>query len=241
MFTGLVRAIATIERFDREQIELHYSAGDIDAIRHDLEIGDSVAVDGVCLTVERCLAQGFVAAVSPETLDRSTLGQQRNDQRNGQRNGRRHVNLEPSLRAGSKIGGHFVTGHVDGLGSLVSSELNQNSWEMRFALASDRDERSASIARYIVPKGSIAINGISLTIAQCDPRGQWFEVAVIPHTYAETNLHELQPGALVNLEADILGKYVERLLDRTHISANDAPLESEPEISIDFLQEHGYA
>ncbi|TAF50607.1 MAG: riboflavin synthase [Oscillatoriales cyanobacterium] len=237
MFTGLVRAIATIERFDQEQIELHYRGGDIDAIRHDLEIGDSVAVDGVCLTVERCLPQGFVAAVSPETLDRSTLGQSLNDLRNG----RRHVNLEPSLRAGSKIGGHFVTGHVDGLGSLVSSELNQNSWEMRFALAIDRDERSATIARYIVPKGSIAINGISLTIAQCDPRGQWFEVAVIPHTYAETNLHELQPGALVNLEADILGKYVERLLDRTHRSSNDAQAVSESDISIDFLQEHGYA
>lgn len=236
MFTGLVRAIATIERFDREQIELHYSAGDIDAIRHDLEIGDSVAVDGVCLTVEQCLAQGFVAAVSPETLDRSTLGQQLNDLRNG----RRHVNLEPSLRAGSKIGGHFVTGHVDGLGALVSSDLNQNSWEMRFSLATDRDERSATVARYIVPKGSIAINGISLTIAQCDPRGQWFEVAVIPHTYAETNLHELQSGALVNLEADILGKYVERLLDRTHVSANDAHSSAEPHISIDFLQENGY-
>lgn len=236
MFTGLVRAIATIERFDRKQIELHYSAGDIDAIRHDLEIGDSVAVDGVCLTVERCLAQGFVAAVSPETLDRSTLGQQLNNLRNG----RRHVNLEPSLRAGSKIGGHFVTGHVDGLGALVSSDLNQNSWEMRFALAVDHDQRSATVARYIVPKGSIAINGISLTIAQCDPRGQWFEVAVIPHTYAETNLHALQPGALVNLEADILGKYVERLLDRTHISANDAHPAAEPDISIDFLQANGY-
>ena len=239
MFTGLVRAIATIERFDREQIELHYSAGDIDAIRHDLDIGDSVAVDGVCLTVERCLSHGFIAAVSPETLDRTTLGQQRSEAQTQNR----HVNLEPSLRAGSKIGGHFVTGHVDGLGTLVASELNQNSWEMRFALAIDHDDRSATIARYIVPKGSIAINGISLTIARCDPRGQWFEAAVIPHTYAETNLHELQSGGLVNLEADILGKYVERLLDRTHRSANDAHAThaAEADISLDFLQEHGYA
>jgi len=240
MFTGLVRAIATIKRFDREQIELHYSAGDINAIRHDLEIGDSVAVDGVCLTVERCLAQGLIAAVSPETLDRTTLGQQRSETPTQSR----HVNLEPSLRAGSKIGGHFVTGHVDGLGALVSSELNHNSWDMRFALAIDRDDRSATIARYLVPKGSIAINGISLTIARSDPRGQWFEVAVIPHTYAATNLHELQPGGLVNLEADILGKYVERLLDRTHGSANDAHAIAQaaaPNVSIDFLQEHGYA
>ena len=163
MFTGLVRAIATIERFDRQNLELRYSAGDVAAIHNDLEIGDSVAVDGVCLTVEQILAEGFVVSVSPETLDRSTLGK-----RVGGSNvspSRRHVNLEPSLRAGSKVGGHFVTGHVDGLGTLVSSALNANSWEMRFSTAAS-DDRPQTVARYIVPKGSIAINGISLTIAR---------------------------------------------------------------------------
>jgi len=232
MFTGLVRAIATIERFDRQHLELRYRAGDIAAIRDDLEIGDSVAVDGVCLTVERCLADGFIVSVSPETLDRSTLGA-----RVGSAARDRPVNLEPSLKAGSKLGGHFVTGHVDGLGSLVSSELNRNSWEMRFATVTD-DDRPQNVARYIVPKGSIAINGISLTIADCDAAGSWFEVAVIPLTYAETNLRDLQPGSQVNLEADILGKYVERLLAGDRGSANDAA--RAPDISLDFLHEHGY-
>jgi riboflavin synthase len=140
-------------------------------------IGDSVAVDGVCLTVEQILPEGFLATASPETLQRTTLGRRIQTKTN--------VNLETSLRVGSKIGGHFVTGHVDGIGCLFESIIVANSWEMTFSAPSSlEDQWNAHIARYIVGKGSIAVNGISLTVADCDASGSWFKVAVIPHTYS---------------------------------------------------------
>lgn len=197
-------------------------------ILSDLAIGDSVAVDGVCLTVEEILPDGFVATASPETLQRTTLGwrSQAGD----------FVNLETSLRVGSKLGGHFVTGHVDGMGSLVESVSTEKSWEMTFAAPpSMSEEWQSRIARYIIPKGSIAVNGISLTVADCDERGSWFKVAVIPHTYAETNLCYLNIGDLVNLEGDILGKYVDKLLGHRL-----APESAQEDISLSFLAEHGY-
>lgn len=138
-----------------------------------------------------------------------------------------YVNLETSLRVGSKLGGHFVMGHVDGVGSLQALEQTATSWEMSF-------KTTEAIARYIVPKGSIAINGVSLTIADYEPAQNWFKAAVIPHTYEYTNLRDLLPGSLVNLEADILGKYVEKLIgfNRSH----SAP----EELTAAFLAENGY-
>jgi riboflavin synthase len=188
----------------------------------DLACGDSIAVDGVCLTVEKILKSGFVATASPETLRRTTLSQQ-SDQK--------YVNLEASLRVGSKIGGHFVMGHVDGTGRMQAVEQTASSWEMTFIAES-------AIARYIVPKGSIAVNGISLTVAEYEPEISQFKVAVIPLTYAETNLRYLLPGSLVNLEGDILGKYVEKLLypGKQH-TMNDTSFD---EITPSFLGEHGY-
>lgn len=203
-------------------------------------IGDSVAVDGVCLTVETLLSDGFVAAASPETLRRTTLEQQLDTG---------YVNLETSLRVGSKLGGHFVTGHVDGVGYLQSAVQTASSWEMSFTV------NDARIARYIVPKGSIAINGVSLTVADCDATGTWFKAAVIPLTFAETNLQYLRPGSGVNLEGDVLGKYVEkflRLKDRQDVgqgieigtrSADGdgaAIAEGWESITPAFLAEHGY-
>jgi riboflavin synthase len=186
-----------------------------------MELGDSIAVDGVCLTVETALANGFIVTASPETLNRSTLGHLPDGA---------VVNLEGSLRVGSKIGGHFVTGHVDGLGSLEEAIASNTSWELRFAVT------SPMVARYIVPKGSIAVNGISLTVADCSPTGDWFSVAVIPVTYAETNLQHLQPHQPVNLEGDVLGKYAEKFLNLGP-TTTAAPAD----ISLDFLAEHGYA
>lgn len=198
-------------------------------ILSDLAIGDSVAVDGVCLTVAKILADGFVADVSPETLERSTLGQ-RSQVTN-------YVNLETSLRVGSKIGGHFVTGHVDGIGCLIESVATQRAWEMTFAAPSTLADRwQSDIAPYIVGKGSIAVNGISLTVADCDADSSWFKVAVIPHTYTETNLCYLKIGDLVNLECDILGKYVDKLLHRNRSPQS----EKVNDISLAFLAEHGY-
>lgn len=223
MFTGLIQALGSPRGFEGDRLYLSVSSAIILA---DLAIGDSVAVDGVCLTVEEIFPDGFVATASPETLRRTTLGQRLGSSA--------AVNLETSLRAGGKIGGHFVTGHVDGVGCLVESVLAGNSWEMTFSSPPSLRERwRQNIARYIVPKGSIAVNGISLTVADCDPTGDRFTVAVIPHTYKETNLSRLQPGDPVNLEGDILGKYVERLLgERSGGSIG--------EISLEFLAEHGY-
>jgi riboflavin synthase len=187
----------------------------------DMTLGDSVAVDGVCLTVVNILPQGFVADASPETLARSTLGDRYDT----------WVNLETSLRVGGKLGGHFVTGHVDGIGTLQSSVQTATSWEMAFTT-------TATVARYVISKGSIAVNGISLTVADCDPAGTYFTVAVIPHTYAETNLHQLRPGSAVNLEGDILGKYVEKFLRSGSVSPSGMSLDA---LTPDFLAEHGYS
>lgn len=195
----------------------------------DLGLGDSVAVDGVCLTVVEILPQGFIAIVSPETRDRSTLGKL--DQP--------LVNLETSLRVGSKLGGHFVTGHVDGIGRLESAVETATSWELTFTAP-------PAVARYILSKGSIAVNGISLTVAACDREGTQFMVAVIPHSYTETNLQYLEPGSPVNLEGDILGKYVEKFVRSQRVSAEthtDEVSDRDPAwepLTAAFLAEHGY-
>lgn len=223
MFTGLVQALGTIRPLGGDRWQIACVAQQANAIWQDLAIGDSVAVDGVCLTVMEVLPQGFIAAASPETLRRTTLERQMD---NG------FVNLETSLRVGSKLGGHFVMGHVDGIGCLQAVEQTATSWEMSFT-APD------AIARYIVPKGSIAVNGISLTVADYDPALNWFKVAVIPLTYDETNLRYLRPGSWVNLEGDILGKYIEKLLD-SGSRRNSADNHSANELSPAFLTEHGY-
>lgn len=234
MFTGLVQALGTVQPLGADQLQISCAAEDCSAILHDLALGDSVAVDGICLTVVEILNRGFVATASPETLRRTTLGRQLQTEA--------RVNLETSLRVGSKLGGHFVTGHVDGIGCFQESVQTATSWEMTFSVPSQQ------IARYIVPKGSIAINGVSLTVAECDPAGTWFKVAVIPHTYDRTNLHYLNPGSLVNLEGDILGKYVEKFLrfgSGSYLA--EAPTRDETaapanwdNITPAFLAEHGY-
>jgi riboflavin synthase len=225
VFTGLIQALGTIEPLggDSWQITCVSQSGKV--IMQDLAYGDSVAVDGVCLTVEQVLKDGFIATASPETLRRTTLG--------GEQTQQRYVNLEASLRVGSKLGGHFVMGHVDGIGRLLVAEQTATSWEMTF-IASD------AIARYIVPKGSITVNGISLTVAAYEPELSQFKVSVIPLTYADTNLRYLVAGSLVNLEGDILGKYVEKFLysGKPHTTAHDD--NSIDGITPAFLAEHGY-
>lgn len=200
------------------------SDGGANPILTGIEFGDSIAVDGVCLTVEKILTKGFIASASPETLDRTTLGKVLD-------NGR--VNLEPSLRVGSKIGGHFVTGHVDGIGQLDKAERVANAWEISFCNVDPK------VARYIVNKGSIAVNGISLTVAECSLSGDWFSTAVIPVTYADTNLQYLRPGDWVNLEGDVLGKYVEKF-SRGREGGLLQQHEPAVDMSMDFLAEHGY-
>lgn len=224
MFTGLIQSLGTIRPLEGDSWQITCLTASSHVIMQDLAIGDSIAVDGICLTVEKILKDGFIATASPETLRRTTLGEEVTQQR--------YVNLEASLRVGSKVGGHFVMGHVDGIGQLVVAEQTATSWEMTFTAPQ-------TIARYIVPKGSIAVNGISLTVAEYQPETMHFKVAVIPLTYADTNLKYLNLGSWVNLEGDILGKYVEKFLCVPHQEpkAADSNLET---ITPVFLAEHGY-
>ncbi|MEM7725982.1 MAG: riboflavin synthase [Cyanobacteria bacterium P01_A01_bin.45] len=223
MFTGLIQALGSIKSLEGDYWQITCVGGSTASIMEDIALGDSVAVDGICLSVEKIIKDGFIATASPETLSRTTLGKAQNQEI--------YVNLETSLRVGSKVGGHFVMGHVDGTGELVDASRTATSWEMTFT-ATD------AIARYIVPKGSIAVNGISLTVAEYQSDSKQFQVAVIPITYAETNLRYLNPGSKVNLEADILGKYVEKFIaygkkDLDNQSNNH-------DISPAFLSENGY-
>ena len=227
MFTGLIQCLGSIESYGQNALEISIVGEHYSKITSDLAIGDSVAVDGVCLTVETILARGFIVTASPETLKRTTLGDRDR--------AAKYVNLETSLRMGSKIGGHFVTGHIDGIGCSIEAVSTATSWEMRFGMPTGMSEQwQHNIGRYLVSKGSVAVNGISLTIAQCAPDSSWFTAAVIPHSYAETNLSYLQAGNLVNIESDILGKYVDRLV------SHRLPSNKQEEVSLSFLTEHGY-
>jgi riboflavin synthase len=217
MFTGLIQSLGQIEHCDREQIVIRCPD-----LRNKLSLGDSVAVNGVCLTVSKLMTSGFVADISPETLNRSNLGDSNS----------MPVNLELALAVGDRLGGHFVTGHIDGIGTLIESKMQGGAWEMSF-------NAIASVGRYIVFKGSVCVNGISLTVASCNDDGTYFSVAVIPHTYQNTNLSYLRSQSKVNLESDVLGKYVEKFL-RLGFSTANRSNGSLTEITADFLAEHGW-
>jgi riboflavin synthase len=161
-----------------------------------VQLGDSVAIDGVCLTVVEFDERSLSFDAVPETLARTALGSLDQGSR---------VNLEPALRAGEALGGHYVQGHVDGVGSVQRVAPEGDGRRVRF-------EAPAELLRYIVEKGSIAVQGTSLTVAAVDETG--FEVALIPHTLQETTLGELEAEQPVNLETDVLAKYVEKLLPR---------------------------
>ncbi len=191
MFTGIIEEIGIIK-------ELRFlSAGAtivLSALRiaPHLKIGDSVSVDGVCLTATRVGADSFSCDISAETLRVSCFREAKPG---------RQVNLERSLMLGDRLGGHLVQGHVDGLGRLAAKKPSGQGYEMSF-------EFPRALERYLIYKGSIAVNGISLTIAALGRDS--FSIAVIPHTYESTNLSRLKLGDAVNLEVDVLGKYFER-------------------------------
>ena len=198
MFTGLVQATGVIRRSPRG-VQVHWSAAGGEAWGPaSLALGDSVAVDGVCLTVAGLSADGFRADVSEETLGRTTLAAK------ADRGAR--VNLEPALRLADRLGGHLVSGHVDGLGQVRAIERQPGSWRLELAWC------DPAYGRYICEKASVAVDGISLTVAGCSGDGAGFWIAVIPHTWASTTLAQLAVGHRVNLEADLLAKYTERLL-----------------------------
>lgn len=198
MFTGLVTDVGTIRKAEdrngltRFEVESAYPAASI-------EMGASVMHAGVCLTVVDYGANGegswFAVEAVPETLEMSILG----DWKPGAK-----VNLEQSLKLGEELGGHFVFGHVDGVGEVVDVVPEGQSWRLTI-------RPPAEIAKYFAKKGSAAINGVSLTVADALDNGD-FQVAIIPHTWDVTTLNELQPGARVNLEIDMLARYVARMI-----------------------------
>lgn len=194
MFTGIVqdmgRIVALEPRDGDVRLRVAVERLPLDAVRS----GDSIAVSGVCLTVVEHDAGGFAADVSNETLSLTTLG----DLAPGSR-----VNLEPALRAGDPLGGHLVSGHVDGIGRVVSLAQDARSWRIRF-------ETPPELARYVARKGSIAIDGVSLTVNEVE--GREFGVNIIPHTFEVTTIGGYAPGRRVNLEIDTIARYVERLM-----------------------------
>lgn len=197
MFTGIVQSMGRVAGVTARggDLELAIDAQAIDPAR--LQLGDSVAVQGVCLTVSRKLANGFCADVSHETLNCTTLGRLAAGA---------PVNLEPALRAGDALGGHLVSGHVDGVGKLIAKRVDGRSSRLDFELP-------AALARYVAPKGSICIDGVSLTVN--DVEGARFGVNLIPHTLAVTTHGALETGDSVNIEVDQLARYLDRLAQFT--------------------------
>jgi len=231
MFTGLVQSIGVIER-SPQGVRLRWTApppgeGEAGWLPADLTLGDSVAVDGVCLTVAERLGDGFRADMSPETLGRTTLL--------AKAEGRGWVNLEPALRLADRLGGHLVSGHVDGLGEVKSITQVAGSWRLELQW------RDRAYGRFICDKASVAVDGISLTVAGCEPGGGCFWIAVIPHTWGATTLQHLRPGSLVNLEADLLAKYTETLLVAKGAAAG-ASVGPQAAASMDaqWLADHGW-
>jgi riboflavin synthase len=194
MFTGIVQGVGTVRAIEPRggDVTLVFDTAGVSLA--DIELGGSVAVSGVCLTATRFDVASFAADVSRETLSLTTLG--------SWVVGRR-VNLEKALLAGQALGGHYVTGHVDGVGELVSRHDDARSVRMEFRVPPE-------LARYVARKGSICIDGVSLTVNGA--RGDRFDVNLVPHTLEVTTLGELQAGSRVNLEVDIIARYVERMM-----------------------------
>ena len=195
MFTGLIEEVGVVLAAEQSPAGSRFTIKASRILNAETQLGDSIAVDGACMTVVSFDERSFSFEASPESLARTTLG--------AWTPGRR-VNLERPLTPVSRMGGHYVTGHVDGLARVVSREERGNS--VIFSFETDTDE----LAELLVPKGSVAILGISLTVNTVTDR--CFSVAIIPHTLAHTALGDYHPGDLVNIETDLLGKYVRRLL-----------------------------
>jgi len=220
MFTGLFEEIGTMKTVHRQGEAMILTIG-AKVVTEGVKLGDSISVNGVCLTVTSFDRQSFAVDVMPETYRRSGLHLLQTGE---------PVNLERAMQAGARFGGHIVQGHVDGTGRVVSRKADANAVVFRIRL--DDPEQ----LRHIIPKGSVTIDGISLTVVNTTEDG--FTVSIIPHTLAETALQFRQPGSIVNIETDIIGKYVDHLL---HFKGHDTPKKKESsKLSTAYLAEHGF-
>ena len=223
MFTGIIEGIGTLLRLERRGRDMRMTIRPEFPFENPV-IGESIAVDGVCLTLVQLCGTAFCVDVSIETLQRTTLGK---------KSPGAHVNLERALRIGDRLGGHLVLGHVDGMGTLVERSREGRSWRLVFQVPKE-------LSSCIVEKGSIAINGVSLTVNGCS--GEYFHVNIVPHTAKVTTIDELAIGDKVNVETDIIGKYIEKMV-RVWIPSLSEERRIKPEEStIDekFLREHGF-
>jgi riboflavin synthase len=217
LFTGIIQDIGKIRKIERRDQGLQLDIAthlDLSA----LKLGDSVAVDGACLTVIRKTPSTFSAEIGKETLERTTLSRAKDGQA---------VNLETALKISDFLSGHFVTGHVDGTGEIIGMTSEGSSFRYRF-------RTPAAIARYLIGKGSIAVDGISLTVAE--GQGEEFSVSVLPYTVNQTTLSRKRLGDPVNLEVDMIAKYVEKFVHPGRKSETE-----DSRISLSFLAEHGFA
>jgi riboflavin synthase len=221
MFTGLVEEVGVVRRLQRrgDGGRLTVQAG---AVLAGTKIGDSIAVSGACLTVVELHRDGFTVDCMPETLTLTTLGSAVAGDR---------VNLERSLALGGRAGGHLVLGHVDAVGSVLAVRKGTPAWELGFSLPD-------SIAACVAPKGSIAVDGVSLTVIRVGAAG--FDVGVIPHTLAETTLGLLGVGSRVNLEADVLARYVQRALEVQAAAGKEEHRDARGGLTEEQLREEGF-
>ena len=215
MFTGIVEETGFVKTFDKNFKNATLCIG-CKSVLKDIKIGDSISVNGVCTTVISYNSSSFVVEISEETLNVSNFSNLKiNDE----------LNLERALTLNSRLGGHIVSGHIDCIGELVETEKLSNFYNLKFKLPQ-------KFMKYIVYKGSVTINGISLTVANTDK--DTFSVAIIPHTFGNTNLKNITIGDFVNIETDILARYVENLLSVKDNSNNES------RIDIEFLKENGF-
>ena len=193
MFTGIIEELGAIAAVEKHAAGSRITIAAV-VVTSDIHNGDSISVNGVCLTALDVSSTSFAADVSPETLDKTTLGNLKAGS---------PVNLERAMLPTTRLGGHIVQGHVDGRGTFISATTEGDFWTVRIGFPTE-------IAKYLVHKGSVAVEGISLTIAAL--ADDYFDIAVIPKTWEMTNLSSLVPGDAVNLEADVIAKYVERMI-----------------------------
>ncbi len=212
MFTGIVEEVGTVLSIKKGSVSSKITFGG-KKVFEDVHLGDSIAVNGVCLTADTLTDNSFTADIMAETLRRSSLG----DLKVGSR-----VNLERAMQCNGRFGGHIVSGHVDATGKIVSFKREENAFWITISTES-------KTLKYIVEKGSVALDGISLTVASVGDTS--FKVSIIPHTAKETTLLTKSVGDRINIECDIVGKYVERFLNFKDSTSN---------IDVKFLSQHGY-
>ena len=218
MFTGIIESVGRVQQITPRSGDVRLTIATAKLNLADVKLGDSIATNGICLTVVELTGQGFVADVSNETLRRTCLKTWKVGTA---------VNLEKALMPTSRLGGHIVSGHVDGLGEIIS--VKQDARSIQYQVRAP-DE----LAKYISEKGSITVDGISLTVNAID--GAVFSLNIVPHTVQETNVGSWQVGSVINLEVDLLARYLERLL----LGDKAAQSSAKNDISLEFLAKHGF-